>query len=330
MRSIPAGSYDRLTCLEALWHAYLACRRSKRRQPRMAAFELDADRHLCALQRDLAAGRYQPDLWRLRAIRDPKSRLIAAPSVRDRIVHRALLDEIGPYYERRFIDHSYTAGCGRGPQRAVLRYLGWARRFDYRLCLDIRRYFLSIHHPTLCDLLFRQLRDERCRALIRQLLESGGAVYRTPLAAEVLDLDRNPLSVDCGLPLGSYLSQWCGTFYLDGMDHFIKRELKVHGYLRYMDDFVLFGDDPARLVEARARIVDWLARERRLTLNPKRWDVMPTSAPTIFLGYRISRAGINPSRKLRRSLRQRLNQAADHGYESLVRSLHSYRGLLLF
>lgn len=330
MRTIPAGSYDRLTGLEALWRAYLACRRGKRRQPRMAAFDLDADRHLCALHRELASGRYRPDPWRLRVIRDPKARLIAAPSIRDRIVHRALLDEIGPHYERSFIDHSYTGGCGRGPHRAVLRYLGWARQFRYRLCLDIRRYFLSIHHPTLSELLFGRLRDERCRALIRQLLASGGEVYRTPLAVRTLDLESYPVPVDCGLALGSYLSQWCGTFYLDGMDHFIKRELKVLAYLRYMDDFVLFGDDLDRLIEARARIVDWLAQERRLTLNPKRWDVKPTHEPTIFLGYRVSRAGINPSRKLRRSLRSRLRQAADHGYESLERSLHSYRGLLLF
>jgi hypothetical protein len=330
MRSIPAGSYERLITLEALWRAYTACRRSKRRQPRMAAFELDADRHLCALQRDLAAGRYQPDPWQLRVIHDPKSRLIAAPSIRDRVVHRALLDEIGPYYERSFIDHSYTGGYGRGPQRAVLRYLGWVRRYRYRLYLDIRRYFLSIHHPTLCQLLFRQLRDDRCQALIRQLLEAGGAVYRTSLAASVLELKSNPLNPDCGLPLGSYLSQWCGTFYLNGLDHFIKRELKVKGYLRYMDDFVLFADDPAALLEARAAIVAWLAQERRLELNPKRWQVSPTTEPDIFLGYRISPAGISPSRKLRRSLEQRLCQAADRGYESLVRSIHSYRGLLLF
>jgi retron-type reverse transcriptase len=216
MRSIPANSYERLSSFAALWHAYLDCRRGKRRQPRMAAFDLDADRHLCALQRALAAGHYQPDPWRLRVVHDPKTRLIAAPSIRDRVVHRALLNEIGPYYERGYIEHSYTGGVGRGPHRAVLCYLGWLRRYRYRLCLDIHRYFPSIHHPTLCRLLFRRLRDARCQALIQQLLEAGGAVYRTPLALKVLELDRYPLAENCGLPLGSYLSQWSGTFYLDG------------------------------------------------------------------------------------------------------------------
>ena len=115
----------------------------------MAAFDIDADRHLCALHRTLVADRYAPEPWRLRVIRDPKTRLIAAPSIRDRVVHRALLDEIGRHYERSFIEHSYIGAIGRGPHRGVLQYLRWLRRYRYCLNLDIRLYFPSIHHPTL-------------------------------------------------------------------------------------------------------------------------------------------------------------------------------------
>lgn len=330
MRTIPRGSHERLSSLPALWRAYRDCRRGKSRQPRMALFDLDADRHLCALQRALVDNRYRPDPWRLRVVHDPKTRLIAAPSIGDRVLHRALLNEIGPHYERSYIEHSYTAGRGRGPQRAVLHFLHQMRRHAYRLTLDIRRYFPSIHHPTLCALLFRRLHDERCRALIAQLLAAGAAVYRTPSAIEVLDLEHHPLPADAGLPLGSYLSQWAGTFYLDGLDHFVKRQLKIPAYLRYMDDFVLFDDDAGRLAAARSAIAEWLAAERRLELNPKRWNVLPTTEPGIFLGYRVSRAGITPSRKLRRSFAQRLQRAAEHGHDALVCTLRSYRGLLLF
>ena len=102
------------------------------------AFDLDADRLLCALHAH-SAERYQPDPWvyGLSAIQE---RLIAAPSIRDRCTS-AVLDDIGPHYERGFIEHSYTGAKGRGPHRAVLRYQGWLRRYRYRLCLDIRRYF---------------------------------------------------------------------------------------------------------------------------------------------------------------------------------------------
>jgi hypothetical protein len=296
----------------------------------MAAFDLDADRHVLALHRQLTAGRYQPDPWRLRVIQDAKMRLIAAPSIRDRIVHRALIDEIGPFYERSFIEHSYTGASGRGPQRAVLQHLGWMRRYQYRLSLDIRRYFPSIHHPTLCQLLFKKLKDPQTRALIQQLLAIGGAVYRTPLAIKVLHLDEEPLNPDCGLALGSYLSQWGGTFYLNGLDHFIKRELRIPGYLRYLDDFTLFSDDTIQLQEARIAIAAWLAEHRRLHLHDKRGDVVPNAHPVIFLGYRLSRSGIAPSRKLRRSMPLRLRQAARQGNAPLVRCLQSYRGLLTF
>ena len=124
---MPNGSYSRLICLDALWQAYLDCRQGKRRQPKMAAFDIDADRHVCALQRQLQHHRYCPDHWQLRVIHDPKTRLIAAPSIRDRIVHRALLNEIGGFYQRRFIDHSFTVGQGRGVHRDCQTWLNSAR-----------------------------------------------------------------------------------------------------------------------------------------------------------------------------------------------------------
>jgi hypothetical protein len=110
----------------------------------------------------------------------------------------------------------------------------------------------------------------------------------------------------------------------------IKRQLKIPGYACYMDDLVLFANDKARLLEARAAIAAWLQRERQLQLNPKHLTVEPTRTPAVLLGYRISRAGLAPSRKLRRRLRQRLHTAAATGEETLVRSIRSYQGLLLF
>ncbi len=328
MRSVPAGSFRRLSAPDALWAAWRACRRGKRRRPTLAAFDLDADRHLLALSRALRSGDYRPSPWRLRLIHDPKLRLIAAPAVRDRIVHHALLAQIGPCYERGFIEHSYTAAPGRGPHRAVLQYLEWQRRFAFRLHLDISGYFLNIDHEILRAELFRRLCDPDTRQLIDRILASGARVYRHSLAREALggSLPRP----GTGLPLGSWFSQWCGTFYLDGLDHFIKRELRIPGYLRYMDDLMLFAPERERLLDARSAVAAWLANKRRLGLNPKHLEIIPNRNPGIFLGYRISRAGISPGRKLRRRMQGRLRLAASKGEEALVRSIHSYRGLLLF
>lgn len=330
MRTVPAGSFERISDPVALWRAFVACRRTKRRAPRMAAFDRVAELEVLGLSERLRGGIYRPGAYRLQVIHDPKTRLIAAPTIHDRIVHRAVLDDMGPVYERGFIESSFAWGTGRGPHRAVLFGLSLMRKHRFRLSLDIRRYFLSMHRPTLLELFARRLRDERTVRLLSDLMETGGRVYRTPLAREVLGLDANPLPTDAGLPIGAYLSQWSGALYLDGLDHFVKRVLKIPGYARYQDDFVLFSDDVKALEKARKAISEWLARERRLELNPKRWAVHPTAEAWIFLGYRLSRGGIDASPKLRRRLKQRLRARSAEGSEALARSLASYRGLLLF
>jgi RNA-directed DNA polymerase len=160
------------------------------------------------------------------------------------------------------------------------------------------------------------------------LLRFGGRFYHHLLARKLLGVSSPPSGQ--GLPLGSWLSQWCGTFYLDGLDHYIKRGLEIPGYLRYMDDLVVFADCREQLADARGAVADWLRRERRLALNPKYLQITPCREPTVFLGCRVGRAGISPSRKLRRRLRARLQIAARKGDEALVRTIRAYRGLLLF
>lgn len=329
MRSVPAGSFERLSRLESLWAAWLECRRGKRRQPCLAAFDVDADTHIIRLSRSLRDGSYRPEPYRLSVVRDPKTRLIAAPAIVDRIVQQALLNEIGPTYEHGFIDQSYACCSGRGPHRAVLRYLRWTRQYEFRLSLDVHHYFASIHHPTLQGLFARRLQDARTLALIARLLASGGAVYQSPLAVAALGLQGEPVPPDCGLPLGGFLSHWSGGLYLDGLDHYVKRVLKIVAYLRYMDDFTLFGNDRAALEEAREALREWLDRERRLALNPRRQAVQPTSQPSTFLGFRVSRSGLLPGPKAKRRLRRRLQNAEVLGVDRLARSLQAYRGVLL-
>jgi len=330
MKTLPRGLFDALAAPDALWLAYRTVRTGKRRGPAMAAYELDADRDLMALSRELLAGLYRPRAWGLRLIHDSKPRLIAAPAVRDRIVHRSLLDAIGPHFERRYLASHFTRGAGTGVHQALLAFRAANRRYAFRLHLDIRRYFPSIDHETLEGLLFRELRDRRVRWLIRQILRSGESVYRSDLARVALGPGVLPLPPRTGLPLGSWFSQWAGAFYLDGLDQFVKRELKLPGYLRYMDDFVLFGESAERLTAARAAVADWLAAERGLTLNPRHDRIEAAAQPAVFLGYRVSRAGLGPSRRLRRRLRSRIQTAAHRGPEALRRTLMSYRGLLGF
>ncbi|HEX9621112.1 MAG TPA: reverse transcriptase domain-containing protein [Polyangiaceae bacterium] len=328
MHSIPAGSFARLSSPEALWQAYLRYRRGKRRTHAVASFDLDADLHVLELSAELRRGRYRPGPYRLDVVHDPKVRLIAAAPVRDRVVHQALVAELAPHYERGFIHDNYASQSGRGPHRAVLRYLAWTRRHAFRLSLDVRRYFPSVDHAILARLLFRRLADARTRALIESTLVEGGKVYESELARRVMRLEQEPLRPRSGMPIGSYFSQWCGALYLDAFDHFVKRELKVAAYLRYCDDLVLFAGEPPALEQAFETITDWLERERALTIRPKGGGVRPTTEPSTFLGYRVSRGGILPGPKLKRRMRSRLRAAAARGPQALARSVRSYAGSL--
>ena len=284
MRSVPSGSFERLSAAGALWSAWHRARRGKRRTVAAATFEVDAERQIFALHHALRDGRYRPSPLRIHIIRDPKVRPISICPFADRVVHQALHAELAPHYDRSLIDHTYACLPGRGTHRAILRYLQCTRRYGWRLSLDIRRYFLSIDHAILRNLVFARLRDPRTRALIDALLAASNGLYQRPHVVRALpDLAADPVAPGVGLPIGTLFSQWSANLYLSGADHFIKRTLKVPVYQRYMDDLTLFADDREQLETARAEIAAWLARERRLQLNPKRWRVCDTADPSIYL-----------------------------------------------
>ena len=149
--------------------------------------------------------------------------------------------------------------------------------------------------------------------------------------ARLLDLPPGFPPEGCGLPIGNLTSQWWGNHYLSGLDHYLKRTLKLPHVQRYLDDITLFSDSRAQLVEARAQVARWLADERHQILKHPHASVRPTTSRFRYLGYRVSRKGIDPGRAPLRRMRQRLRWLALHeSPEALGRSLASYRGLLGF
>jgi len=107
------------------------------------------------------------------------------------------------------------------------------------------------------------------------------------------------------------------------------QQLKVRGYLRYMDDLALFGEDARELEDHREAIREWLRQARKLELKDRHDQVLPSTQPATCLGFRVSRAGVATGPKMKRRLRQRLRAAGSTSPTHLARSLQSYRGLLL-
>ena len=203
-----------------------------------------------------------------------------------------------------------------GPHRAVARYERFRNRFAHVLRCDVYRYFPSIDHEILKADVRRRVGCARTLRLVDAIIDGSNPqepVHRYYPGDDLL----TPFERRRGLPIGNLTSQLFSNVHLDGLDHFVKEVLQAPGYLRYVDDFALFHDDPAVLADWRGRIGAYLAR-RRLSLHPRKTYVAPTAELATFLGYvllpdgrrRLPEENVRRFRNRLRSMRDRVRAGA--------------------
>jgi RNA-directed DNA polymerase len=300
--------YSQVWAFDNLYAAYRAARKGKRGKAPAATFEFNQEANLIHLQEELRTQTYRPGPYHSFYIGEPKRRLISAAPFRDRVVHHALCRVMEAIFERRFIADSYANRVGKGTHRALDRCTYFARRRRYALQCDVRQFFPSIDHQILQRILARPIADEGVMWLIRRILESGVGVLSEEYEMRWFPGDDllAPLRPR-GLPIGNLTSQFWANCYLNELDQFIKRELKVRCYLRYVDDFLLFHDDKRQLGKWRREIIAFL-QTLRLTLHEERAHVRPVTEGIPFLGFvvypshrRLKRAkGLAYRRRLKR------------------------------
>ncbi len=241
--------------------------------------------HPTGLQDDLKSGAYQPGKYTHFHIHEPKCRRISAAPFCDRVVHHALCNIIEPIFERRFIPTSYANRIGKGTHRAVDKLQQFAGSHAYALQLDIVKHFPAMDHEILLQTLGRYLNDPKTFELIETIVASGEGVldqeYQPILfeGDDLLDLCRPR-----GLPIGNLTSQFWSNCYLHPLDLFIKRELGCSGYLRYVDDFVLFSNSKTQLWEWKHAVREKLA-SLRLQFHASSAQVTPTRHGIPWLGF---------------------------------------------
>ena len=280
--------FERIIALENLFQAAHKAQQRKRARPDVARFNLRLESELLKLQNALSHSTWTPAGYRQFWVREPKPRLISAAPYRDRVAHHALCNVIEPLFEPTFIHDSYACRVGKGIHRALNRCTECARRYRYVLKADIRRFFPSIDHAILLAQIGRRIKDNRVITMIEQILASSPEDADTPPEYYPGDDLFTPLERRKGLPIGNLTSQFFANVYLNGMDHFVKRELKIKGYIRYCDDFLLFDDDKARLRAARLALDEYLI-SLRIRLHPIKTRVFPVSEGIGFLGFRVFR-----------------------------------------
>lgn len=251
----------------------------------MARFLFNLEPNLCALQADLESGQYQPQGYRTFWIRDPKPRQISAAPFRDHVVHHALTRVLEEVFEPRFIRHSFASRQGFGQHRALHLARQAVRRYGFVLKCDIRKYFPSIDHEMLKSLLARAIKCGQTLDLAHRIID-GSNPQEAVVAYFPGDNLFTPFERRRGLPIGNQTSQFFANVYLNPLDHFVQRELHPALYLRYVDDFVLFGDDKPGLWAMGARIRDFLAT-LRLTVHARKFRVSRCRDGLTFLGWRL-------------------------------------------
>lgn len=245
--------------------------RGRRSLPGYARLAYEIEGEVLALQRELVAGTYRPRPYRTFMIADPKPRTISAADLRDRVVHHALCASLEPVFEQVAVFDSYACRPGKGTHKAVARAGEFARRYRYFLKLDIRHCFETIDHEILKRLMRRVIKDRRVLWLVDLLIDHGAPGS----------------SSGKGLPIGNLTSQHFANFYLTRLDHFVKEFLRVPGYVRYMDDELLFGDSKADLWRWYEAVRSFVADRLRLELKDEVMVLAPVTEGIPFLGLRV-------------------------------------------
>jgi RNA-directed DNA polymerase len=302
--------FEQIASFPALHAAAQRAITGKRRKPGAAAFMAGLEAELLQLERELKTGAYRPGRYLAFEVHDPKRRVVSAAPFRDRVVHHALYAVVGPIFERGFVHDSYANRIGKGAHRAIERYERFRDRYRHVLRCYIWRYFPAIDHAVLKADLRRRLCCPRTLWLLDAIIDGSNPQEPVHLYYPGDDLFE-PFRRRRGLPIGNLTSQFFANLYLDGLDHFCKEVLGAKGYLRYVDDFALFHDDPGVLEQWRGRVAAYLAR-RRLSLHPRKTFIAATDRPARYLGFELLPRGHRrlPEDNLRR-FRNRLRGLRD-------------------
>lgn len=322
--------FSQIYSFENLLHAAQKARLGKRYKDYVGRFYANLEYELIALQNELQQKRYQPGEYRTFTIYKPKQRMISAAPFRDRVLHHALCNVIEPLFERKFIFDSYANRKGKGAHKAVLRYQHFCRKNKFALKCDLQKYFPSIDHDILKQQIRRTIRCHDTLWLIDRIID-GSNEQEPVLHYFAGDEMFTPLTRRHGLPIGNLTSQFFANVYLNPFDHFMKEHLRIRYYLRYVDDFIILGQDKHWLQEVKYEIDAYLARLRML-LHPNKSQVRRTAQGVTFLGFRVfpefrllPRKNINHARQRLRQLQHKYN-LGEIDLQDVRRAVHGWIG----
>jgi hypothetical protein len=311
-----------------LMEAYIDCRKNKRYTREALAFEMDCERNLMELYREITGGNYRIGASVVFVVTKPVKREVFAASFRDRIVQHWLILKLNPLFEKEFIYDSYACRKHKGTLFGVKR----VRRFIagcsegytkdcYVLKCDIKGFFMNIDRNLLRNLADRFVENKyhgSDKELIRRLLSMivmhdptvNCRVNSVPKLWDGLPPDKSIFTNNGmpmpngflppefvarneepkGIPIGNLTSQIMANLYLNGLDHYIKHHLGEKYYGRYMDDFIVVHKSKEHLRGLMLLLRNYLSDKLKLQLHPYKVSLMHYSKTVNFLGVGIKKA----------------------------------------
>ena len=245
--------------------AYNRAKKGKMWQKKVKRIDHEKDEYLERLRMSLVDRTFHTSPYRTKWIYEPKAREIyILPFYPDRIVQHAVMAHVAPYWDRMMYYHSYSCRVGKGQHAGSKVCMEFVRRNRYCLQCDVSKFYPSIVHDILYEHICHTIKDPNVLWLLKDIVFSGGG-------------EKN-------VPIGNYTSQWFGNLYLTPLDYRVKHEHRIHDYLRYCDDFLLFSNDKRELQTIARDLERFLLEEYELKLS--KCELFHTSQGVDFLGYR--------------------------------------------
>lgn len=285
--------FEKICDIQNLHEAYYKAAKSKHLSSEVINFNQNYEKNLENLRLSLVSGSYRHGKYRQFIITDPKKRVISAASFVDRIVHHSIINILEPLFEHQFVFHTYACRKGKGTHAAALYAYRKAKSCRYFLKLDVRKYFDSIDHVVLKKFLCRIIKDSRCISLLFNIIDS----YE-------VSAGKSYSSGEKGLPIGNLTSQFFANFYLSFLDHFVLEKLNPCGYVRYMDDVIIFENSLCRLKQIFKDMSGFCSERLLVALKTPVFGRCNNGVP--FLGWKLSTFDIKilggTKRRMRRVL----------------------------
>ena len=283
---------ERIYSWENLLDAYHEAASEKWYRNDVTAFAANLEENLISIQNDLIWHTYKVGRYRQFYVHEPKKRLVMALGFRARVVQWAIYLQTNQYLDNGKKDHSDGCRVGKGTTRAADRLQYWCTLVDrkpgkwYYLKLDISKFFYRVNHAKLLKILAKRIKDPELMKFLGSVVNSRAEPFGLPRGKAPQDTPPEEWLYDVGMPIGNLTSQLFANIYMNELDQYCKHVLKIHYYIRYMDDIVILGENKETLHEWKAEIETCPHEELELDLNNKTC-IRPVRMGVEFVGVRI-------------------------------------------